>query len=92
MPAVTACAVGGPGDRGTETPYAGLTQSGMRHRTMRYGYRWEVGRRFNVGGEGSRQGGFSGLPALDGLGGDPGLDRLGAAATHSVQVRGGVTF
>ncbi len=32
-----------PGGRGAGTPYAGLTQSGMGHRAMRYGYRWEVG-------------------------------------------------
>ena len=58
---------------------------------MRYGWRWEIGRRFNIGVEGARQGDVGGVPALDGLGG-MGLDRLGGGATHSVQVRGGVSF
>ena len=31
--------IAGPGDRGTGTPYAGLTQSGMGYRAARYGYR-----------------------------------------------------
>ena len=60
----------------------------MGHRATRYGYRWEIGRRFNLGVEGSRQGGFGTLPALNGLGGAPGLDRLGSGATHSVQDAG----
>ena len=81
-----------PGGRGTGTPYAGLTRSGMGHRAVRYGYRWEVGRRFNVSVEGARQGRFGGFPALDGLGGGPGLNGLGAGTTHSVQLRGGLTF
>ena len=44
----------GLGGLGTGTPYAGLTRSGMGHRGMRYGWRWEVGRRFNIGVEGAR--------------------------------------
>ncbi len=34
--------IAGPGGRGTGTPYAGLTQSGMDYRAMRYGWRWTV--------------------------------------------------
>ena len=83
----------GPGGRGTGTSYAGLTQSGMGYRAMHYGYRWEVGRRFNVGVEGTRQGGFGGVPTLDGPGaGRLGLDPLGTGSTHSVQLRGGLSF
>ena len=78
----------GPGGRGTATPYAGLTQSGVGYRAMRYGWRWTVDQRFNVGVEGARQGGFGGV--VGGLGGG-GLGRSGDAA-HSVQVRGRVTF
>ena len=80
----------GPGDRGTGTPYAGVTRSGMGYQSMRYGWRWEVGRRFNVNVEGARQGGFSGFSAGEPLDGPP--DRRGAGATHSVQLRGGVSF
>ena len=78
----------GPGGRGAGTPYAGLTRSGMGHRAMRYGYRWEVGQGFNVGVEGARQGGAGGFaqPVADGAG-----EQLGGAQ-HSVQVRGGVSF
>ena len=78
----------GPGGRGAGTPYAGLTRSGMGHRAMRYGYRWEVGQGFNVGVEGARQGGAAGFaqPAADGAG-----EQLGGAQ-HSLQVRGGVSF
>ena len=81
----------GPGGRGTGTPYAGLTRSGMGHRAMRYGWRWEVGRRFNIGVEGARQGGFGGVtgmpqPALGGA------DVAPAGTQHSLQVRGGVSF
>ena len=80
----------GPGGRGTGTPYAGMTQSGMGYRAMRYGWRWRVDQRFNVGVEGARQDGLGGL--LDGLGNGPaGLGRTGNAA-HSVHVRGGVSF
>ena len=80
----------GPGGRGTGTPYAGMTQSGMGYRAMRYGWRWRVDQRFNVGVEGARQDGLGRL--LDGLGNGPsGFGRTGEAA-HSVQVRGGVTF
>ncbi len=80
----------GPGGRGTGTPYAGLTQSGVGYRALRYGWRWAVDQRFNVGVEGARQGGFGGM--LDHLGnGAAGLGRVGDAA-HSVQFRGGVTF
>ena len=82
----------GPGGRGTGTPYAGLTQSGKSYRAMRYGWRWEVGQRFNLAVEGARQGGFGRLPTFGGLGGGLGLDRLGGGSTHSVQLRGGVTF
>ena len=46
-----------PGGRGTGTPYAGLTQSGIGHRAMHYGWRWEIDPRFNIGVEGARQGG-----------------------------------
>ena len=83
----------GPGGRGTGTPYAGVTQSGIGYCAIRYGWRWEMGQRFNLGVEGARQGGFSGAGALDGLGGgasDHG--RLGSGASHSVQLRGGVSF
>ena len=79
----------GPGSRGTGTPYAGLVSSAMGYRTLRYGWRWTVDRRFDVGVEGARQGGFGGM--VDRLGGGPGLGRTGEAA-HSVQMRGGVTF
>ena len=79
----------GPGGGGTGTPYAGLTQSGMGYRAMRYGWRWTVDRRFNVGVEGARQAGFGGT--FDGGYGTAGLSRNGDAA-HSVQVRGGVSF
>jgi hypothetical protein len=78
----------GPGGRGTGTPYAGLTKSGMGYRAMRYGWRWEVGERFSLDLETAREGGFGGFahPVLgatdEGLGG----------AQHSVQVRGGVSF
>ena len=78
----------GPGDRGAGTPYAGLTQSGMGHRAVRYGYRWEVGQGFNVGVEGARHGGVGGFaqPVAGGAG-----EQLGGAQ-HSLQVRGGVSF
>ena len=78
----------GPGGRGTGTPYLGLLESGMGYRSLRYGYRWEVGERFDIELEGGRQGGFGGfsLPVL----GDP-ADGLGGAQ-HSVQVLGGVSF
>ena len=78
----------GPGGRGTGTPYAGLTPSGMGYWATRYGWRWEVGQQFNLGVEGSRHGSFGGFaqPVL----GDAG-DRLGGAQ-HSVQVDGGVSF
>ena len=78
----------GPGGRGAGTPYAGLTRSGMGHRAMRYGYRWEVGQRFNVGVEGARTGGFGEFaqPMADGAGEQRG------GAQHSLQVRGGVSF
>ena len=67
-----------------------MTQSGVGYRAMRYGWRWEVDPRFNVGVEGARQGGFGGV--LDTLGdGATGLGRVREAA-HSVQVRGGVSF
>ena len=80
----------GPGGRGTGTPYAGMTQSGMGYRAMRYGWRWTVDQRFNVDVEGARQDGLGGF--LDGLGNGPAdLGRTGEAA-HSVQVRGGVSF
>ena len=80
----------GPGGRGTGTPYAGMTQSGMGYRAMRYGWRWRVDQRFNVGIEGARQDGLGGL--LYGLGNDPsGLGRTGAAS-HSMQVRDGASF
>ena len=76
----------GPGGRGTGTPYAGMTQSGMGYRAMRYGWRWRV----DVGVEGARQDGLGGT--FDHLGdGAAGFGRTGEAA-HSVQVRGGVTF
>ena len=51
----------GPDGRGTGTPYAGVTQSGMGYRATRYGWRWKVGQRFNLGVEGSRHGGDGGL-------------------------------
>ena len=78
----------GPGGRETGTPYAGLTPSGMGYWATRYGWRWEVGKQFNLGVEGSRHGSFGGFaqPVL----GDAG-DRLGGAQ-HSVQVDGGVSF
>ena len=81
----------GPGGRGTGTPYAGVTQSGMGYQAMRYGWRWEVGRRFNVSVEGARQGGFGGVSAMPQpvLGG---ADVASAGAQHSLQVRGGVSF
>ena len=80
----------GPGGRGTGTPYAGLTQSGVGYRALRYGWRWAVDQRFNLGVEAARQDGLGN--ALDHLGGGAaGLGRGGEAA-HSVQVRGGVTF
>ena len=74
----------GPGGRGAGTPYAGVTRSGTGHRAVRYGYRWEVGRRFNLGVEGARQDGFGGFarPAPGGAGG----------ARHAVRVLGGVSF
>ena len=79
----------GPGGRGTGTPYAGLTQSAVGYQAMRYGWRWAVDQRFNVGVEGARQAGFGGT--FDGGYGAVGLGRSGDAA-HSVQVRGGVSF
>ena len=79
----------GPGGRGTGTPYAGLTQSAVGYQAMRYGWRWAVDQRFNVGVEGARQAGFGGT--FDGSYGLAGLGRSGDAS-HSVQVRGGVTF
>ena len=79
-----------PGGRGTGTPYAGLTQSGIGHRAMRYGWRWEIGPRFNIGVEGARQGGVGGIAAVDGLGG-PALEGVGSGATHSLQMRGGIS-
>ena len=80
----------GPGGRGTGTPYAGLTQSGVDYRSLRYGWRWAVDQRFNVGVEAARQDGLGN--ALDHLGGGAaGVGRAGEP-THSVQVRGGVTF
>ena len=80
----------GPGGRGTGTPYAGLTQSGVGYRPPRYGWRWAVDQRFNVGVEAARQDGLGSM--VDHLaGGAAGLGRMVAAA-HSVQVRGGVTF
>ena len=82
----------GPGGRGTGTPYAGVTQSGMGYRAMRYGWRWTVDQRFNVSVEGARQGGFSGLSGGGLLDGGLGLRRLGGGSTHSVQLRGSVTF
>ena len=63
----------------------------MGHRTMRYGWRWEVGRRFNIGVEGAQHGGVGGIAAVDGLGG-PALKGPDGGATHSLQVRGGVSF
>ncbi len=81
----------GPGGRGTGTPYAGLTQSGMGHRAMRYGWRWTVNERFNVSVEGARQRGVGGIgnvtPPVD-AGADPDV----SGAQHSLQVRGGVSF
>ena len=50
---------------------------------MRYGYRWEVGPRFNAGVEGAQMGRFGGLAGMDGRGGGP---------AHSVQVRGQIGF
>ena len=70
----------GPWGRGAGRPYAGLTRSGTGRRAVRYGYRWEVGPRFNVGVEAARMGGFGGLAKADDRGGGP---------AHSVQVRGG---
>ena len=78
----------GPGGWGTGTPYAGLTQSAVGYQAMRYGWRWMVDQRFNVGVEGARQAGFGGT--FDGYD-VAGLSRSGDAS-HSVQVRGGVTF
>ena len=65
----------------------------MGYQSMRYGGgRWEVGQRFNVNVEGARQAGFSGAGAFDGIGGvASGLGRLGESS-HSVQLRGGVSF
>ena len=80
-----------PDGRGTGTPYAGLTQSDTGHRAMRYGWRWEIGPRFNIGVEGARQGGVGGIAAVDGLGG-PALEGLGSGATHSLQMRGEISF
>ena len=79
----------GPGGRGTGTPYAGLTQSAVGYQAMRYGWRWTVDQRFNLGVEGARQAGFGGT--FDGGYGAAVLGRSGDAA-HSVQVRGGVSF
>ena len=81
----------GPGGRGAGTPYAGLTQSGMGHRAMRYGWRWEVGPRLNVGVDGARQGGVGGIAAVDGLGGTT-LEGSGGEAAHALQVRAGISF
>ena len=79
-----------PGGRGTGKPYAGLTQSGVGYRAPRYGWRWTLDQRFNVGGEGPRQDGLGN--AFGHLGNGPtGLGRTGEPAP-SVQVRGGVTF
>ena len=80
----------GPGGRGAATPYAGLTQSPMGYRAVRYGWRWEVGR-FNLGLEGARQDGFGGFGGF----GQPvcvGTDRRIGGAQHSAQVHGGVSF
>ena len=79
----------GPGGRGTGTPYAGMTQSAVGYQAMRYGWRWTVDQRFNVGVEGARQAGFGGT--FDGGYGAAVLSRSGDAA-HSVLVRGGVSF
>ena len=79
----------GPGGRGTGTPYAGVTQSGMGYQVMRYGWRWAVDQRFNVGVEGARQGGFGGFSGGGLL--DGGFGRLGESS-HSVQLQGGVSF
>jgi len=69
-----------------------VSQSEWAYQAMRYGWRWEVGRRFNVDVEGALQGGFSSfLGFSDGGLLDGGFDRLGGA-THSVQLRGGVSF
>ena len=77
----------GPDGRGTQTPYAGVTQSGIGYRAMRYGWRREVGHRFNLGVEGAGQGGFGSFGSLDGCGhGGPSLDHLDAGPTHSVQL------
>ena len=73
----------GPWGRGAGRPYAGLTRSGAGHRAVRYGYRWEVGPRFNVGVEGARMGGVGGVAGANGDGG---------GTAHSVQVRGQVGF
>ena len=74
-----------------EMPYAGLTQSGVGYRVLRYGWRSAVDHhRLNLGVEAARQDGVGN--ALDHLGGGTaGLGRGGEAA-HSVQVRGRVTF
>ena len=80
----------GLGGRGTGTPYAGLTQSGMGYRSTRYGYRWEVGR-FNLGVEGAREGGFGGYGVGESLVPFDGGHRFGGAQ-HSVRVNGGVSF
>ena len=80
----------GPGGRGAATPYAGLTQSPMGYRAVRYGWRWEVGR-FNLGLESARQDGFGGFGGF----GQPlgvGTHRRVGGAQHSAQVRGGVSF
>ena len=79
----------GPGGRGTGTPYAGLTRSGMGYRAARYGYRWVVGR-FNLDVEGSREGGFGGLGFAPPMG--TGTGHHAGGARHSVRVRGGMSF
>ncbi len=80
----------GPGGRGTGTPHAGLTQSGVGYRALRYGWRWTVDQRFNVGVEAARPDGLGN--AFGHLGnGATGFGRTGEPA-HSVQVRAGVTF
>ena len=80
----------GPGGRGTGTPYAGLSQSGMGYRALRYGWRWTVDQRFNVGVARARQDSLGGT--FDHLGnGVAGFGRTArrrtrcrcAAASHS---------
>ena len=80
----------GPSGRGTGTPYAGLTQSGVGYRALRYGWRWTVDQRFDVGVEAARQDGLGGM--LDHLGGGATSLARGGEAAHSMQVRGGVRF